>query len=212
MITPKEIHDKEFKRSMRGYDLDDVDQFLDRIIKDFEEMYLENANLKEEHDILEKKISHYVEMESSLNRALLQAEKTAEIVKMEAIVERDKILSEAKEKSVLLIDKARVKADSFDYDNRELIEKSNKFKNDLINLYEKQIINIKESGLIQDAQEVLGQEEEIILPETIFQEAAIADERDEDGLLPEYKEEFDNGLLDEEEEEFKNKVFKFLDK
>ncbi len=212
MITPKEIHDKEFKRSMRGYDLDDVDQFLDRIIKDFEEMYLENANLKEKRDVLEKRIDQYVEMESSLNRALLQAEKTAEIVKMEAIAERDRILNEAREKSILLIDKAKVKADSFNSDNKELIEKSNKFKNDLIKLFEKQIINIKEAGIIQDAQEILEDEEEIVLPETIFQEAATAKERDEDGLLPEYKEEFDNGLLDEEEEEFKNKVFKFLDK
>ena len=36
MITPMEIHNKEFKRKVRGYDQDEVDEFLDKIVIDYE--------------------------------------------------------------------------------------------------------------------------------------------------------------------------------
>ena len=36
MLKPMDIHNKEFKRVMRGYDVEEVDEFLDEIIVDFE--------------------------------------------------------------------------------------------------------------------------------------------------------------------------------
>ncbi len=113
MITPKEIHDKEFKRSLRGYDMDDVDQFLDMIIKDLEMLYKENAGLREEFDKTSKKVDQYSEMEGSLNRALLLAEKTAENVKTEAMIEKDRILNEAREKASAILEKAKSDAEAF---------------------------------------------------------------------------------------------------
>lgn len=214
MITPKEVHDKDFKRSLRGYDMDDVDQFLDKIIKDLEEIYKENANLKDELDQEIKKNNQYLEMENSLNKALLHAEKTAESIKREAILEKDTILIEA-----------RKKADSFSSDNRELVEKSKKFKNELINLFEKQIENIKEFGIIEEFLDIFGENQKTIKQDInkkvdITKETVKASDTviaqvantEEENFGPDYNDEFDNGLLDEEEEEFKNKVFKFLDK
>ncbi len=224
MITPKEIHDKEFKRSLRGYDMDDVDQFLDMIIKDLEMLYKENAGLREEFDKTSKKVDQYSEMEGSLNRALLLAEKTAENVKTEAMIEKDRILNEAREKASAILEKTKSDAEAFNSVNLDLIEKSERFKRNLINLFENQINIIKESGSISEdiefkeaLQKREGFEEKkesvistISTPEEVFIETA--KEEVKENFSTEYNEEFDNGLLDEEEEEYKNKVFKFLDK
>lgn len=222
MITPKDIHDKEFKRSLRGYDLDDVDQFLDVIIKDLEELYKENASLKEERDIIKKKIDQYSEMEGNLNRALLLAEKTAESVKSEAIAEKDRILDEARTKAGQILDKAKDDAKSFNTVNLDLIEKSENFRKNLVELFEKQISSIKDFGSIEETIEFKKEIQERAVkeegPSVQVTEQVSAPElietRDitEENFSAEYKEEYDNGLLDEEEEEFKNKVFKFLDK
>ncbi|MDD4343616.1 MAG: DivIVA domain-containing protein [Eubacteriales bacterium] len=221
MITPKDIHDKEFKRSLRGYDMDDVDQFLDMIIKDLEMLYKENASLREECDMKTKKVDQYSEMEGSLNRALLLAEKTADNVKTEAMVEKDRILLEAREKAAQILDKAKEDAKAFNSINLDLIDKSDKFKSNLINLFEKQIATIKEFGSISEdidfkealQKRVVTEEKSSVVlssPEEVFIETS--KEEIKENFSSDYKEDFDNGLLDEEEEEFKNKVFKFLDK
>ena len=221
MITPKDIHDKEFKRSLRGYDMDDVDQFLDMIIKDLEMLYKENASLREECDKKTKKVDQYSEMEGSLNRALLLAEKTADNVKAEAMVEKDRILLEAREKAAQILDKAKEDAKAFNSINLDLIDKSDKFKSNLINLFEKQIATIKEFGSISEdidfketlQKRVVTEEKSSVVlssPEEVFIETS--KEEIKENFSSDYKEDFDNGLLDEEEEEFKNKVFKFLDK
>lgn len=48
MLTPEEIFEKEFKRSMRGYDVDEVNGFLDQIIQDYGRILEENIVLKKE--------------------------------------------------------------------------------------------------------------------------------------------------------------------
>ncbi len=48
MLTPEEIFEKEFKRSMRGYDVNEVNEFLDQIIQDLFVLQEENKNLKKE--------------------------------------------------------------------------------------------------------------------------------------------------------------------
>lgn len=49
MLTPEEIFEKEFKRSLRGYDIDEVNEFLDQIINDFSRLLDENKALKKEN-------------------------------------------------------------------------------------------------------------------------------------------------------------------
>ena len=46
-LTPMDINNKEFKRGLRGYNAEEVDEFLDEVVENYEEMYKENSNLKE---------------------------------------------------------------------------------------------------------------------------------------------------------------------
>lgn len=47
MLTPVDIENKEFNKSFRGYDIDEVEEFLQTLVTDYEKLYRENASLKE---------------------------------------------------------------------------------------------------------------------------------------------------------------------
>lgn len=80
MLTPLDIHNHEFKKSFRGYDEGEVDDFLDRIVSDYEKVLRENEKLKERTNLNEKELAHYKSLEKNLQDTLLVAQKTAEEV------------------------------------------------------------------------------------------------------------------------------------
>lgn len=55
MLTPLDIHNKEFRRSFRGYNEDEIDDFLDQVVNDYEKLFRENDNLKEQVERLKKR-------------------------------------------------------------------------------------------------------------------------------------------------------------
>jgi|SRR5690625_2516315 len=57
-LTVNDILEKEFKKSMRGYNEEDVDAFLDIIIKDYEAFNKEIARLKQENERFKKSAGH----------------------------------------------------------------------------------------------------------------------------------------------------------
>jgi cell division initiation protein len=59
MLSPLDIHNREFKKSLRGYDEADVDAFLDQVIRDFETLYRENTSLKERSVPLKKRFKAF---------------------------------------------------------------------------------------------------------------------------------------------------------
>ncbi|SFJ07792.1 DivIVA domain-containing protein [Thermoflavimicrobium dichotomicum] len=52
-LTPMDIYNKEFKHAIRGYDVNEVNEFLDLIISNYEEVLEENKRLKEQVKKLE---------------------------------------------------------------------------------------------------------------------------------------------------------------
>ena len=80
MLTPLDIQNHEFKKSFRGYNESEVDEFLDRIVADYEKILRENEKLKERTGTNEKEITHYKEIEQNLQGTLIMAQKTAEEV------------------------------------------------------------------------------------------------------------------------------------
>ena len=80
MLTPMDIQNHEFKKSFRGYNEDEVDEFLDRIVADYEKLLRENEKLKEKSGANEKAITHYKGLEQNLQDTLIVAQKTAEDV------------------------------------------------------------------------------------------------------------------------------------
>jgi len=77
MLTPIDIQNREIKSKMGGYDKKDVDDFLEEIRGSYEELYKENQSLKEKISSLSEGIQYYKKMESTLQKALVLAEKTS---------------------------------------------------------------------------------------------------------------------------------------
>ena len=107
MITPQEIELKEFSRSMRGYDRDEVDEFLDVIILDLQDLLknmeiiqAENQQLREEieeHKQSEKKVMETLESAKRLMKDMSDsAEKRADIIIQNAKIDAEQILNDAR--------------------------------------------------------------------------------------------------------------------
>lgn len=110
MLSPLDIHNREFKKSLRGYDEADVDAFLDEIIRDFEALYRENTALKERINTSEDKVKSVQGLEESLKKALLVAQEAGDQLKMNARREGELIIREADVQSRKIIDEAMVRA------------------------------------------------------------------------------------------------------
>ncbi|GAY76500.1 cell division initiation protein DivIVA [Sporolactobacillus inulinus] len=95
-LTPLDIHNKTFTRGFRGYDEDEVNDFLDQIIKDYEALIREKKDLEQEAKNTSEKLSHFSNIETTLNKSILVAQETAEEVKQNANKEAKLIVMEAK--------------------------------------------------------------------------------------------------------------------
>lgn len=105
-ITAMEITNKEFKRTIRGYSPDEVDEFLDKIAEDYENLYKDNSTLKEKLSNIEDKIEHYNKMESTIQNTLLLAQNAAEQARENAKKESELIVKNANDTAQRIIDKA----------------------------------------------------------------------------------------------------------
>lgn len=98
MITSMEIHNHQFKKSLRGFDQDEVREFMEIIAEDYEALFVENAQLKEEIQRFEHELGKYRKIEESMNSSLILAQQTADNIKNNAHMEAEKLIHDAKGK------------------------------------------------------------------------------------------------------------------
>ncbi|MBU3208452.1 DivIVA domain-containing protein [Clostridium algidicarnis] len=105
-ITPMDISNKEFKKVLRGYDSEEVDEFLDKIVEEYEVLFKENAILKEKMSVMDDKIDHYSNIENTIQNTLVLAQNAAEQAKKSAQKEADLIVRNSNETAQKILDKA----------------------------------------------------------------------------------------------------------
>lgn len=108
-ITPLDLRKQEFKRAMRGYDVHEVDAFLEMVAKEMEELLRENSVLTERLRELDLKIDDYRNMEKTLQGTLTSAQRTADDLKKNAGKEAELIVRNAKMRATRLVEEARAK-------------------------------------------------------------------------------------------------------
>ena len=97
MLTPQEAESHVFpKASFGGYNMLQVDAFLDSLIEDYRTLYQENASLKSKMKVLVEKVEEYRSTEEAMRQALLTAQKMAAKLVQEAQTEKDNMLAEAR--------------------------------------------------------------------------------------------------------------------
>ncbi|MDE7325337.1 MAG: DivIVA domain-containing protein [Lachnospiraceae bacterium] len=128
MLTPVELQNKTFKSGGLGYDKKDVEQFFREVTDEFARLYSENIDLKDKVDALNEALQRYKTMESTLQRALVLAEKTAEDTTQAAIQNARNIEKEAQLKSQVIMADARNELEHVRMQTMSLLQQFEKYK------------------------------------------------------------------------------------
>ena len=96
MLTPQEVSERAFpKASFGGYNMAQVDEFLDVLTEDYSALYSENAVLKSKMKVLVEKVEEYRSTEDAMRKALMTAQRMADELVKEAQDQRDQLLQQA---------------------------------------------------------------------------------------------------------------------
>jgi len=108
-LTPLDVRKKkgDFRRVMRGYDPDSVDNFLDEVVARMEELVRENQALAGKNAQMTEAIADYRERERAMNDALVSAQQLREGMREQAQREADLVLREARAEGERIIADAR---------------------------------------------------------------------------------------------------------
>lgn len=127
-LTPLDIHNKEFRKVFRGYDEEDVDEFLDMVVKQYETIFKENLELKEALAAKDSNIDQYKDLEETLKKTLVIAQQAADDLKHSAGREAEVIVKEAQLKAEQTIAAAEERAKNILRDYEDVQKQSHIFK------------------------------------------------------------------------------------
>ena len=96
-MTAQDIQEKAFEKASRGYNMDQVDEFLDELAAEIGSLNAENAALKGKLKVLVQKVDEYRQTEDSMRLALMSAQKFSAQLESEAKERADATVAEAQE-------------------------------------------------------------------------------------------------------------------
>lgn len=105
---------RKFDRSFNGYDVKQVNAFVDDTIKEVDDMITKMKQKDLEIERLNSELTHFKEMSSTLNRAVVVAEEAANRIQVSSLSESDKIITEAKRNANRIINDALYKAEQYE--------------------------------------------------------------------------------------------------
>ncbi|MBQ9518735.1 MAG: DivIVA domain-containing protein [Firmicutes bacterium] len=105
MLTPNDIENTTFKKVALGYSVDEVDDFIDKVLADYEKVFRDNVKLNSKVSMLEESIKRYDNMEESIRASIQLAEKNAKETKKIAEEKADGILDRAEIQAEKLVAK-----------------------------------------------------------------------------------------------------------
>jgi cell division initiation protein len=109
-LSPQDIKKQEFKKSVRGFDRDEVMAFLEKLADDIDAVLKENENLKLELESANKNLLEYKKLEKNIQDTLAKAQETSSRSIESAKKQVNILLQEAELKARQIIDKAKESA------------------------------------------------------------------------------------------------------
>ncbi len=106
MLSPLELENKRILTNKRRYDRYEMDEYLDMVFENYKELYNEYEEQKKHIKTLSEGIQYYRSIESTMQKALLLAEKTSKETKDAAILKAEAIEKDANNKASQIIDTA----------------------------------------------------------------------------------------------------------
>lgn len=111
MITAKDIRESTFSRAARGYKVDEIDEYLEKVADSVQRLEEENKTLIKKMEILASKVQEYREDEDNIRAALVTAQRSADAIVREAKQSVEGSVSEANAKAKTILDDAKSEAD-----------------------------------------------------------------------------------------------------
>ena len=116
MLTPQEVSERAFpKASFGGYNMAQVDEFLDLLTADYTSLYNENAVLKSKMKVLVEKVEEYRATEDAMRKALMTAQRMADELVKEAQDQRDQMLQQAQAEAQQQVESIRQEVEAEQY-------------------------------------------------------------------------------------------------
>lgn len=199
MLSVVDIQNKEFKRNkIGGYNIDEVNEYLEQIIKSYQQLLNENYDLQNQVDNLNKSVKYYHTMESTIQNVLVLADKTAQDTKAAAYDKAEQIKKEAdrhaeqmtalaEERVAQIVDEGRKEA-------YELAQKVEETKSQFINYKNqfKQLLQMQMEVLEQGDVIMSGVEENLSSAFSKIKEDTNSKEQDTDLEGEEMEQEVEN--------------------
>jgi len=138
-LTPLDIHNKEFSRRLRGYDEDEVNEFLDQVIKDYEALIRENRELQSQVEALQERLNHFSNIEETLSKTIIVAQEAADEVRNNSKKEAQLIIKEAEKNADRIINEALAKARKVALEIEELKKQASIYRTRFRTLVEAQL-------------------------------------------------------------------------
>lgn len=126
--TPNDLDNIKFKKNLRGYNEDQVNDVLDSVIQDYELYIKENIELKDRISVLNEGIQHYKNIEESLQNTLIVAQQTGEEIKKNAYDKADNIIKEAELRAQKTINDANQEVIKIRFEYEEMKKRLHLFK------------------------------------------------------------------------------------
>ncbi|HOY68565.1 MAG TPA: DivIVA domain-containing protein [Candidatus Ozemobacteraceae bacterium] len=148
-LTPLDIYQREFSRKkIGGLDENEVYDFLKKVGREYEAVYAESKDLKDQVERLTAQMKDYLELEKTLKQTLISAQKTSGDMKNNAEKEAELIVKEAEIQAERILDEARTEAETVGKEIRELKRQKRMLKVELKTVLESYMAMLTDDGPI----------------------------------------------------------------
>ena len=130
---------KKFRKALRGYNVKEVNAFINEVICQVEKMIAEDNRKTLIINNQNKELKNYKSMEESLKKSILMAEETASQMKKMARIESESIINDAKKNANKIVSDALIRAQKIEAESAVLKKNISIFKTRLKNIIEQQL-------------------------------------------------------------------------
>jgi len=135
---------RKFNTSISGYNKDEVNAFVNQVVKEYESMLIKLKNRDEQIKGLASKLEHYESIESALNKAMQVAEDSSNNIKKLAKDEANIIIENAKKNASRIVNDSLIKAERVDMEADQLKRRLKIYKARIKQVVEEQLEMVKD--------------------------------------------------------------------
>lgn len=170
-LTTNDILSKEFSKKFRGYDEDEVNDFLDMIVANLEKLEEENNLMKVRLNEQQDKLKYFEQLQDSLNSSILVANEAAERLKQNARKEAELILYEAELEKEKIIKSSYTDSSKLSSENEALRVEGRRLRESIQQMAQAQIDALNRADFVSMLEpKVTVTEPELTLDESIFED------------------------------------------